>query len=300
MSRRGKEDSAPRCLKEGVDYLMSIHIIVDISKCVGCYNCMVACKDEHVGNCWLPYTDEQQKHDQRWIGPVKHERGIAPYTEMFFITKLCQHCKNAPCEKAAPGCVERRDDGVVLLNAEKAKGNEMLADACPYGMISWNEERKTAQKCTMCAHLLDEGWKEPRCVQACPLRALSIADCPDDEFEKMIVDLQLEPLTDGDNAPRVMYRNLYKRDTCFIAGALAYGDGGIERAATDASVKLMKNGSVIAEADADFFGEFKIDRIPKNSGAYELVCSLDGYKPVSYELTVGEGSPCLDVIVFSD
>ena len=52
-----------------------------------------------------------------------------------------------------------------------------LAYACDYiaasyedGAIQWNEELKVAQKCTMCAHLLDDGWTEPRCVQACPIR----------------------------------------------------------------------------------------------------------------------------------
>ena len=275
-----------------------MHIVVDINKCVGCFNCMVACKDEHVDNSWLPITDRQQKHVQKWISPEKHERGAAPFTEMCFVTKFCQHCSNAPCEKKAPDAVIRRADGVVLLDADKAKGNRALVDACPYGMISWNEELKTAQKCTMCAHLLDSGWKEPRCVQACPLRALSAVYCTDSEFEKLAKEQQLQPLTDSDSAPRVLYRNLYRRDTCFIAGALAYRDGGIERAAADAKVALVQNGEVIAAARTDFFGEFKIDRVSKNSGVYELRCTLDGYRPITHELTVEEESPCLDVLLF--
>ena len=282
----------------GFRQMETMHIIVDPARCVGCFNCMVACKDEHVGNSWLPYTEDQEKHVQKWINPQKYERGVAPFTEMFFITKLCRHCKSAPCEKAAPDAVSRREDGIVLLNAKKAKGNKALVDACPYGSISWNYERETAQKCTMCAHLIDAGWKEPRCVQACPLRALSVVKCDDEEFERIVKEQQLEPLTDGSNAPRVVYRNLYMRDTCFIAGPLAYRDGGIEMAAVDATVKLLKNGSIAAEANADFFGEFKFDRIPKNSGAYELVCSLEGYKQIRREVTVGEGSPCLDAMIF--
>jgi len=275
-----------------------MHLIIDLAKCVGCFNCQTACKDEHVGNSWLPYTDEQQKHDQKWISPVKHERGTAPFTEMSFVTKLCQHCNNAPCEKAAPDAVSRRDDGVVLLSAEKAKGNRELIKACPYGRISWNEEIQSAQKCTMCAHLLDGGWKEPRCVQACPLRALSIVYCDDSEFEKMIAEQSLEPNIPGGSAPRVVYRNLHRLNTCFIAGALAYRDGDIEKAAGGASVQLSKKGTAVAEAMTDFFGEFKLDRIPKNSGPYELTCSLDGHKPITCEVSVGADSPCLDVCVF--
>ena len=276
----------------------TMHLVIDLEKCVGCFNCMIACKDEHVGNSWLPYTEEQQKHDQKWITHEKHERGTAPFTEMCFVTKPCQHCKNAPCEKSAPDAVSRRPDGVVLLDAEKAKGNKALVDACPYGSISWNEEKQTAQKCTMCAHLIDDGWKEPRCVQACPLRALSVAKCSDAEFENIIKEQQLEPLTDGSNAPRVMYRNLYKRNTCFIAGALAYRDGDIEKAATGARVRLIKDENTIAEIETDFFGEFKIDRLPENSGTYELICSQDGHEPIKRDIVIKETSPCLDVMMF--
>ena len=291
----------------------TMHIVIDLEKCVGCYNCMLACKDEHVGNSWLPYTREQQKHEQKWIVHEKHERGAAPFTEMCFVTKPCQHCKVAPCEKAAPDSVYRRPDGVVLLDADKAAGNKGLVDACPYGSISWNEELQTAQKCTMCAHLLDDGWPEPRCVQACPLRALSVVRCGDDEYGRFIETHGLEPLTDGSNAPRVLYRNLYKYNTCFIAGALAYkaGDGGaagkggdfpgdgMEKAAPDVSVRLIKDDNTISEVTTDFFGEFKIDRLPKNSGTYTLICSMEGYEPFIREVIVGAESLCLDVMVFS-
>ena len=276
----------------------TMHLVIDLAKCVGCFNCMVACKDEHVGNSWLPYTDAQQKHGQKWINPKKHERGAAPFTEMCFVTKLCQHCGDAACEKAAPGAVSRRSDGVVMLDADKAKGNKELVDACPYGSISWNDELKTAQKCTMCAHLLDNGWKEPRCVQACPLRALSVVRCSDAEFEGIIKNQQLEPLTDGGNAPRVMYRNLYKSNTCFVAGALAYRDGEVERAAADATVRLIKDENTIGETKTDFFGEFKIDRLPINSGTYELLCTLDGREPLRRDIIINETSPCLDVMMF--
>lgn len=275
-----------------------MHLVVDLAKCVGCYNCMIACKDEHVGNKWLPYTDQQQKHDQKWINPEKHERGTAPYTEICFVTKLCQHCENAPCENACPGAVDRRPDGIVLLDTDIARGNKALVDACPYGMISWNEELGTAQKCTMCAHLLDSGWMEPRCVQACPLRALSIVRCDDAEFEQFAQAQMLKPLTDGKNEPRVLYKNLYKSTTCFIAGALAYKEDGIEKAASGAAVQLKLNGELLTEVKTDFFGEFKIDRVPENSGTFELICTLDGYQTIVCDVCVKADSPCLDVMTF--
>ena len=276
-----------------------MHLVVDLAKCVGCYNCVVACKDEHVGNSWLPYTDGQQKHGQKWIEVERCERGAAPFSEVCYLPRLCNHCGNPPCQAARKDAVKRREDGVVLLDAGKSKGDKSLVDACPNGMISWNEELGAAQKCTMCAHLLDNGWKEPRCVQACPLRALSVVSCGDAEFDGIIKEQRLESLSDMADAPRVMYRNLYKYNTCFIAGALAYMDGDTELAATGASARLLKDGQVLAEVETDFFGEFKIDRLPKNSGTYELVCSREGYAPLRREVAVGEDSPCLEVMMFS-
>lgn len=277
-----------------------VHIVVDLAKCVGCFNCMVACKDEHVGNSWLPYTDAQQKHEQKWINPIKHERGSAPHTEVCYVPQMCQHCEEAPCEKAFPDAVKRRADGIVLLDINKAKDNRALVDACPYGMISWNDALETAQKCTMCAHLLDAGWKEPRCVQACPLRALSIVRCHDADFEKLVEDQKLKPLYEGGQKPCVLYRNLYKHTTCFISGAFAFVKGGIEKAAADATVRLKMYGEVLKEVKTDFFGEFKIDRIPPNSGTFEIEGIFEGFQPCRCEVTVRDESPCLDVMFFEE
>ena len=279
--------------------MKKFHIVVDLAKCVGCFNCMLACKDEHVGNEWLPYTDQQEKHEQKWINPEKIERGETPYTEVSFVPQMCQHCDNAPCEKKSPDLVKKRDDGIVLIDPIRARGKKELVKACPYGMISWNEELEVAQKCTMCAHLLDNGWKEPRCVQACPLRALSIVHCEDHEFNEMADAQGMRPITDGSNKPLVVYKNLYKYNKCFVAGAMAYMDGDIEMAATDAKVKLLMNGEVLIEQEADFLGEFKIDRIPQNSGTFTLEYELDGYKSVKKDVTIEEESLNLGCVVFS-
>lgn len=274
------------------------HMVVDLAKCVGCYNCLLACKDEHVGNSWLPYTDSQQHHEDKWINSKRVERGSVPYTEVAFVTETCQHCDNAPCAERCPDAVIKRPDGIVLLDAARAKGNKNLADACPYGHIHWNEELGTAQKCTMCAHLLDQGWKEPRCVQACPLRALSVVYCEDSEFEKIVEKQKLKPLTDSSNQPRVLYRNLYKYNKCFIAGGLSYIKDGIETAATEAKIKLSMNGVLLKETYADFLGEYKIDRLPKNSGTYTLEYIMPGYKTIVKQVEIKEESPNMGCLTF--
>jgi anaerobic selenocysteine-containing dehydrogenase len=34
-------------------------MVIDVTRCNGCYNCQIACKDEHVGNDWSPYSKPQ-------------------------------------------------------------------------------------------------------------------------------------------------------------------------------------------------------------------------------------------------
>lgn len=277
--------------------MKKFHMIVDLEKCVGCFNCMLACKDEHVGNKWLPYTDEQQKHENKWICPTMTERGVAPYTEVTYVTRMCQHCDNAPCEKKYPDVFIKRSDGIMLIDYKKAH-DKGIKDACPYGMISWNEELGCAQKCTGCAHLIDDGWKEPRCVQACPLRALQTVFCEDSEWDKIVEKQGLKPITDGTNKPRVMYKNLYFYTKCFVKGALCFDKNGIEEAAIGAKVELLVNNVCVAENETDFLGEFYIDRIPKNSGPMQIRATYKDKEPLIADFEIKEESVVLDALKF--
>ena len=95
--------------------------------------------------------------------------GSSPRSKSSIFPSLCMHCDNAPCMKVAPaGAVYKREDGLVIIDPEKAKGRREIVESCPYGAIYWNEEEQLAQKCTGCAHLIDEGWTQTRCSQGCP------------------------------------------------------------------------------------------------------------------------------------
>ena len=54
----------------------------------------------------------------------------------------------------------------------------------PTDVIFFNEDLNIAQKCTGCAHLLDDGWNEPRCADACPTLAIRLMD--EDEAEELV------------------------------------------------------------------------------------------------------------------
>lgn len=277
--------------------MKKFHMIIDLEKCVGCFNCMLACKDEFVGNSWLPYTKEQQKHENKWICPTMTERGEAPYTEVTYVTRLCQHCDNAPCAKKYPEVFRKRSDGIMLIDYTKAD-DKTLMDACPYGMLSYNSEIGCVQKCTGCAHLIDQDWHEPRCVQSCPLRALQTVFCEDYEWEEIVEKQGLKPITDGSNKPRVMYKNLYFYNKCFVKGALCFDRDGVEEAAIDAKVELLVGNIPVAETVTDFLGEFYIDRIPKNSGKMRIRATYGEFEPITEDFEIEEKSVVLDALKF--
>src|SRR5208282_1135488 len=96
--------------------------------------------------------------------------------------------------------------------------------ACPYGVIFWNEARNIPQKCTFCAHLLDDGWKEPRCVEVCPTGALVFGDLsdPNSEISQLHRNNVVEDLhPEYGMKPLVSYLGLPRR---FVAGEVAFAD----------------------------------------------------------------------------
>jgi Fe-S-cluster-containing dehydrogenase component len=92
---------------------MSKAFVIDIGRCCGCYNCQIACKDEHCGNDWTPYAKPQPDVGQFWLRIDEHIRGTIPKVKMHYLPHLCNHCKNAPCIAVCAGR-QRRDDGLVL------------------------------------------------------------------------------------------------------------------------------------------------------------------------------------------
>jgi Fe-S-cluster-containing dehydrogenase component len=248
------------------------NLIIDIEKCEDCNNCFLACKDEHVGNDWPGYAVSQPLHGQRWMNIMRKERGQCPVIDVAYLPVPCMHCDNAPCIKAArDGAVYKRDDGIVIIDPIKARGQKDIVKSCPYEAIWWNAENDTPQKCTFCAHLMDDGWKAPRCVQACPTDALQVVQAEDSEMSKIIESENLEVWQPQYNTtPRVFYKNLYRYSRCFIGGSVAVNADGINDCATGARVTLIKDSKKIDETVTDGFGDFKFDNLEKNGGNYQL------------------------------
>lgn len=245
--------------------------IIDIRICNGCYNCQVACKDEHVGNDWSPIAKPQPDTGQFWMRVEDIVRGQVPKVKVAYMHYMCQHCAEAPCEKACMSkAIYHRPDGAVIIDPTKCTGQKLCIDACPYDVIYYNTDMQIAQKCTWCAHLLDKGWKEPRCVDSCPTGALKFGD--EEQFKDLIAQAEiLNP--EAKTSPRVYYIGIPKK---FVAGAVY--DPEADECLEGASITLKDaKGKKVATAKTDNFGDFWFEGL--KVGKYSLNIEKAGYLP---------------------
>jgi tetrathionate reductase subunit B len=266
---------------------------IDTARCNGCYNCQIACKDEHVGNEFPPIATSQPTFGHFWMRMEEKEAKFSSsHIKVFYIPIPCQHCGNAACMNAAKnGAVYRRPDGIVIIDPVKAVGQKQIVDACPYRAIFWNEEKRLPQKCTFCAHLLDDGWTEPRCVQTCPTQCFHFGDLDDPESSvaKAVKGEVLRPELDSN--PLVHYLEL---PNVHVSGTIFYADTDECAKNVDVVLKDALGKAVICRTD--YFGDFDFAHVA--AGKYTLLCRVGGYAEYTCDLDVASeivpvGDVCL-------
>ena len=190
-------------------------IIIDLTVCNGCYACQIACKDEHVANDWPGYAKPQPNIGHFWLKIDEKVRGTIPKVKVSYRPHLCMHCGYCIdiCKNKA---IYQRDDGLVIIDPDKCIGCTTCVDACPYEAIYYNKDLLISQKCTGCAHLLDDGWEHTRCQLNCPNEAIKFVDVDDLDAYKNDPDYEvMKP--ELDLPVRVFYKGILKR---FIAGTV--------------------------------------------------------------------------------
>jgi Fe-S-cluster-containing dehydrogenase component len=258
-------------------------ISIDLSICNGCYCCQIACKDEHVGNDWMPYAKPQPDTGQFWIRIQDQTRGTVPKVRVSYTPQMCLHCDDAPCIPVCkPEAIYRRPDGLVIIDPEKCTGCNLCKEACPHDAIYFNEELNIAQKCTGCAHLLDDGWESPRCVDACPTGAMKFGE---------EVDFAGKRAQSAGEQPkgctgRVFYMNWPKK---FVAGTL-YEPTEKEVIIGAACTLTDKKTKEAYRVETDGFGDFWFEGLPEGGtytlriekqGKVKVIDDIDGSKDVN-------------------
>ena len=147
-------------------------MVIDTKKCVGCMDCVVACKTEN---------QVPQGFDRDWI--AYDTQGVYPTLLTEIRSERCNHCDNPPCVYCCPcgaSHVHERG-GVVLVYHEKCVGCKACMAACPYDARFIHPEGY-ADKCTFCIHRVEKGM-DPACVSVCPTHCMHFGDLEDANSE---------------------------------------------------------------------------------------------------------------------
>ena len=173
-------------------------MLIDLTRCVGCHGCTVACQAEY-----------GLEPGQRFTKVERYEFGTFPEVGGAVITTQCMHCDQAPCVKVCPtGASYKRPDGLVMVDEEKCIGCRYCLTACPYDARTFNQERRVAQKCSFCYARVAEG-KGPACAVTCMAGARIFGDTEDANSEISKVAARKKALrVPGTNIMYVVPKNL--------------------------------------------------------------------------------------------
>ena len=179
--------------------------LIDITKCIGCRACQVACKQwndrggEHTElepsfGFQNPVTLSANTYTLITFHELPDENAPGGLHYLFSMRR-CLHCLEPACASACPTtALSRQPDGPVTYDANKCIGCRYCIWACPWGVptAEWSSHAPKIQKCTHCADRSDQpvpvarngqslteeekkNYREkivtPACVKACP------ADC---------------------------------------------------------------------------------------------------------------------------
>jgi len=139
-------------------------LLINPSVCTGCRMCEMACSIHH-------------EHLAR---PTQLRIKVAYASDAFYTPITCIHCEEAYClESCGFDALERAGPGeIVRVIDEYCIGCLLCVDACPYGGITFVEEKDTVVKCDLCGG-------DPACAQYCPTGAITFAPLSTAAWERV-------------------------------------------------------------------------------------------------------------------
>ena len=142
---------------------MSYALLIDTTRCVGCWACQEACQTEF----GMPVTEEHAL--SATARTTLEEHGDT------YVRRMCMHCDEPACASVCPvGALTKTPEGPVIYDEKACMGCRYCMVACPFEVpkYEWYSQMPRVQKCTMCYHRITDG-KLPACVEACPAEAIS-------------------------------------------------------------------------------------------------------------------------------
>jgi formate dehydrogenase iron-sulfur subunit len=152
---------------------MSAAILTDVTKCIGCLECVAGCKKAN--DLSLDTPRSWQKNDglsaRNWTSVLRR-------SDHHYVRKQCRHCLEPACATACPvGALHQTDQGAVVYDSDKCLGCRYCMMACPYGIprYDWDEPVPYVRKCILCYDKIKRG-EQPGCTAACPTGATIFGD----------------------------------------------------------------------------------------------------------------------------
>ena len=153
--------------------------LIDISKCIGCKACQVACMQwndlrDEIGVVHGVYDNPLDLTDQSWtvmrFAEVESKDGRL---EWLIRKDGCMHCEDPGCLKAcpAPGAIVKYANGIVDFVSENCIGCGYCIAGCPFNVPRISKKDNKAYKCSLCSDRVAVG-QSPACVKTCPTGAL--------------------------------------------------------------------------------------------------------------------------------
>ncbi len=173
--------------------------LIDISKCIGCKACQVACMEwndlrDEIGTTAGTYDNPRDLTDQSWTVMRFSEVEVQEGRLEWLIRKDgCMHCADPGCLKAcpSPGAIVKYANGIVDFHEENCIGCGYCLTGCPFNIPRFSKKDHKAYKCTLCSDRVAVGL-EPACVKTCPTGAIVFGSKEDmiHHAEGRIADLQ--------------------------------------------------------------------------------------------------------------
>jgi len=194
-----KQRSATTTPSPSVRSGVEVSKLIDVSKCIGCKACQVACSEwndlrDTIGHTVGVYDNPADLDAESWT-VMRYTEHVEPDGRLEWLIRKdgCMHCADPGCLKAcpSPGAIVQYSNGIVDFIEEHCIGCGSCITGCPFNVPRLSKDDHKAYKCTLCSDRVSVGL-EPACVKTCPTGAITFGSKDDMKVhaEERIEDLK--------------------------------------------------------------------------------------------------------------